>query len=202
MNFNESQTERLNEALGRLTYWGDYAGDIVSRFHYTTLLKEYPEAVREDKDYYGQKLELIPGGKYLVEVIRFIAFFDPTAEGYGDYPIYWDDDFYMFEEELAQEEMNTGWWGENAQRDLASLMEDRWEGNTLIPEPGTDEWLTLIQDYYEKDDWDNWEIQWESADSLIVRGWDTEEVADWLLERYAKELAAANIPNVALFEEV
>lgn len=187
----QGQTERLSKRLGDLTYWGDYGGDIVSRYHYETLLTDYPDAVKIEHDHYGQSLVLNPGGKYLIEVIRFIAFFDPEAKGYGDYPIYGDDDYYMFTEELAWKEISEGWWGENAVSELRDWLGD-WD-NTLFPKTQAD-FASLLHDFYEADDWNGWEIQWESADSLIVHGYDVEQFAMWLLEEYSRSLTVAGNP--------
>lgn len=191
----QGQTERLSERLSNLTYWGDYGGDIINRFHYETLLTEYPDAVKVQNDHYGQSLVLNPGGKYLVEVIRFIAFFDPASDTYGGYPLYWDDDFYMFEEECAWKEISAGWWGEYELRELHDWLGD-WD-NTLFPETQA-EFASLIQDFNQADDWNHWEIEWETASSLVVRGYDREKLGMWLLERYSRSLTEAGNPDALI----
>jgi hypothetical protein len=193
----ESQHEKLSDRLGHLTYWGDYGGDIVSRYHYTMLLENYPDIVRRTSAMYGQQLELSPVPGYrtddLREVIRFVAYFDPNSPTYKEYPIYEEIGFSDFEFELTQKEMTEGWWGEYNQKELADQFYD-WEGNTLVPDFPSSAWGALVHDYFKDADWTTFEAYWEGADSLVVHGWEVEEVAHWLLERYAEEITKAGNP--------
>jgi len=187
------QLDGLSERLGHLTYWGDYGGDIVARYHYTMLLENYPDVVRRSPEMWGQQLAIDPQVDYshdnMREVIRFIAAFDPNSREYIDYPIY-DLGFSEFEWEQVQREMTEGWWAEYSQKELADEFSE-WTGNTMVPDFNTPEWATLVYDFLQDSD----EYPYfETADSIVVPGWDAHNVAMWLLERYADEITNAGNP--------
>lgn len=194
----ESQTEALSQKLFGLTFWGDYGGDIISRYHYTMLLEAYPNVVRSIEAMHGQGLVLsnyleLAGEGELSEVIRFVGYMDPSADSYNGYPLYNEDGYCDWESALSQEEMVSGWWAEYYRGELVDYMGD-WD-NTLVPDAGTPEWGTLVYEFQSKDDFEHIETYWEGADSLVVRGWETEEVAEWLLGRYADEITNAGNPE-------
>jgi hypothetical protein len=195
---HESQSESVSQRLMGRTFWGDYGGDTLNRFHYEMLLELYPDAVKSIEHSHGQSLVLAIGTamdpRHVRGVIDFLAYFDPKSDTFGDYPLY--EELWSYSEwewELTQKEMTTGWWAEYFQNELDDYFCD-WEDNTMVPAQFSTEWSKLVDAYCSKNDWDDIETYWESADSLIVNGWDTEAVAMWLLERYAGEISSGGNP--------
>lgn len=193
---HESQFEALSQRLFGRTFWGSYGGDILTRYYYTALLEDYPLAVASIEAGHGQALVLSavePDNEeyrdQLREVIRFLAHFDPNSSEYVDY-IWGEDAFSQFEYDLAYEEMTSGWWGTYYRNELVEYFVD-WEDNTIVPEG--EEWGELLQRVV----YDDGEFYpyWETADSLIVPGWDTEKVAERLLEEYARSITEAGNPE-------
>ena len=201
---HEAQWESLSQRLFGRTFWGDYGGDIVTRFYYTELLKNYPNVVSSIEAAHGQGLVLsgIMDGynDELREVIRFLAYFDPESREYG-YGEMWDaDGFSDWEWQAIDKEMNEGWWAEYTQRELVDYFSD-WDGNTIVPDINTQEWADFIWEFYREND-ENYPY-FEGADSLIVPGFGEVEVAaEWLLERYARSLTEAGNPEPLDFAEV
>jgi hypothetical protein len=196
-----SQSESLSQRLTNLTFWGDYGGNTFSRFHYELLLELYPDAVKSIEHSRGQSLVLDIGSgmtpQHVRGVVDFLAYFDPKSDAFGDCPIYEElGDYSEWEFELTLKEMTEGWWAEYAQHELDNAFED-WGDNTIVPAQFSPEWGELVYDYCSKDDWNGIETNWEGADSLVVHGWETDEVAKWLLERFAKSLHHGG--NVELF---
>jgi hypothetical protein len=196
---HESQWEALSQRLFYRTFWGDYAGDIVSRFYYTEVLKMAPLAVGSIEAMHGQGLVLIgvePDNEeyrdQLREVIRFLAYFDPESREYGHGELWDSEGLSNFEFEAANAEMMTGWWGEYAHRELVDHFED-WEGNTIVPELGSEGWSDLLWRLLYEDG--EYYPYWEGADSLIVPGWETEKAVEWLLDEYARSITEAGNPQ-------
>lgn len=194
---HESQFEALSQRLFGITFWSPYGGDIVNRFYYVEVQKMAPLVVGSIEAAHGQGLVLIavePDNEeyrdQLREVIRFLAWFDPESSEYGHGDLWDVDEFSNFEYELAFEEMTTGWWGEYHRDELVDYFAD-WEDNTIVPEG--EEWGELLQTYL----YDDGEFYpyWESADSLVVEGWDTKKVAEFLLDQYARSLTEAGNPE-------
>jgi hypothetical protein len=184
---HEAQCEALSQRLFGLTFWGDYAGDTLSRFHYSVVLESFPTAVTSINAAHGQGLVLssVTDSAALRGVIEFLAYFDPKAKGFCDYPIYEElGDYSEWEWELTHKEMTEGWWAEYSHGELVDALSE-WEDNTLVPDHDTPEWGELVYTYCSRNDWDDVETYWEGADSLIVHGWESDEVAKWLLEQYA-----------------
>lgn len=197
---HESQFNALSQRLFGLTFWGDYGGDIISRYHYSMLLEEAPLVVGSIDAMHGQGLVLVavePDNEeyrdQLREVIRFLAYFDPDSKSYGGYPLYDESGFSDWEWHAIQKEMTEGWWAEYERGELAEQFED-WEDNTIVPEVGSDEWGQLLADWDEEHQ-DGDYPYWEGADSLIVTNWDAEKVAAWLLDRYARSITEAGNPT-------
>lgn len=199
---HESQWNALSQRLFGRTFWGDYGGDIISRYYYTELLRMAPNVVSSVEAMHGQGLVLsgvvVGYNDELREVIRFLAYFDPESREYGHGELWDVDGFSNFEYEAAYEEMTTGWWGEYSHGELVAHFSD-WEDNTIVPERDSEGWGDLLQSYL----YDDGEFYpyWESADSLVVHGWETDKVAEWLLERYAKSITDAGNPEVTLFNQ-
>lgn len=199
---HESQWNALSQRLFGRTFWGDYGGDIVSRFYYSEVLEMAPLAVQSIEAAHGQGLVLSGYVDYekaeyrdqLRSVITFLAHFDHESPEYAYDDIVWSDGLWEFEYDLAQKEMTEGWWGEYEQRELVDYFSD-WEGNTIVPELGSKEWANLLYDYFLDADQDPY---WESADSLVVPGWDIERAAEMLLAEYARSITEAGNPDLTL----
>lgn len=194
----ESQTARVAAILSGMTYWGDYGGDILSRFHYNTLLNNLPNVVQHESQMWGQSLALKAGplpSSELHMLIEFIAWADPNNyEGMQNYPLYEVfEDFSEWEWNLTQKEMTDGWWGENALSEVRDALERLWPDNFFLP---TEKSWGDVLSYEFNVDKDNYceEPYWESADSLVAPDWDSEQVAMHIIEQYAEELSKAGNP--------
>lgn len=189
-----SQTEALSQRLFAITFWGDYSGNMFDRYHFEKAQELAPNIVWEARAMYGQGLMLGDIGMAqpgeLRALIEFMAFFDDTAEHFGDYPLYDESDFSEWEWKKSEEEMSTGWWAESAQQDMRRALYriTDWE-TTLIPEKGTEAWDALLYEYMHECDENsgNFEPYWENAVNFYVGGWEAEDVVMWLLTRYAEQ---------------
>ena len=199
---HESQFEALSQRLFGRTFWGDYGGDIVTRWYYSELLENYPLAVASIEAMHGQGLVLTavePDNEeyrdQLREVIRFLAFFDPASSEYF-YGEVWGSDYMSdWEWKLIDKELTEGWWANYTRGELVDYFAD-WEDNTIVPEVGTEEWAKFVWEFYREND-ENYPY-FESADSIVVPGWDTDAAAEWLLAQYAKSITEAGNPEVTL----
>lgn len=180
-----SQGDALDQALFYLTFWGDYAGTIYSRFHHDHILELAPSVVTSVQAAHGQGLMLRRGGfgfdsAELHAVVEFvIEMTSPDA-----YPIWDESAFSEWEWQLKEAEIGSGWTGKMLREEWVSALEARtdWESD-LIPEQGSDEFWELYSRLCESGEVDEY---WEGADSLILSGIaDSGEVVDTLLNEYA-----------------
>lgn len=187
-----SQGEALTQRLFNLTIWGDYSGDILSRYHFDYLQRNAPDAVEVISSKHWKGLGIRRGGGAIPSgqlhlVIELIAYLES-----GDYPIFDDMDYSDFEYQLAQDEQMKGWWAEYTRSELVRALEnnitDGWD-NTLIPEIDTPEWGEVVSWMTGSDD-DAYEYPyWETADSIIVPvAHDEIDTVRHLLEEYARSL--------------
>lgn len=203
---HESQFEALSQRLFGRTFWGDYGGDIISRYYYSYLLENYTLAVGFIEAAHGQGLVLMRNpledpaySDQLREVIRFLAFFDPESPEYGHGEMWDPEGLSDWEWQLIDKEMNEGWWAEYVHGELVDHFSD-WEDNTLVPDINTKEWGDFIWRYYRESD-ENYPY-FEGADSLITPGFEIEDAADWLLAQYADSITNAGNPEFDLWAMV
>lgn len=180
-----SQGDALDQALFALTYWGDYAGTIYSRFHHDLLLDLAPNVVTSVKAAHGQGLMVRRGGfGFPSTELRTVISFVVEMSDRDAYPIWDENSFYDWEWKLKEAELATGWTGKRLREDWERALEARtdWKG-TLIPEQGSDEFWELYSELTEDGDVDEY---WESADSLIISGLaDADAIVEKLLNKYA-----------------
>ena len=164
-----SQTERLSQLLFSRTFWGDYGGDIISRYHYSIVEENAGNIIYKATAMHGQGFVLFGDFAQHRDETRWLM--DFLAADFTNYPIYDEVSFSEFEWELTAKEIGEGFWGEEYLREVSREIDrlSNWEisGDDLIPEQNSTEFWEMVGT--------DWYGYWESADSLIVEDVPTPE---------------------------
>lgn len=179
-----SQTERLSQRLFGLTFWGDYSGSIVSRFHYNLVEENAGHIVYKSTAAHGQGFTLFGDFSQYREETRWLMEF--LAFDFSDYPVFDDMDFSQWDFELQQKEIGEGFTGQAFRADLVrevdKLTNYEFDADDIVPVQGSREFWELLGE--------DWYGYWESADSLIVENVPTtEEMATKLVKAYRAKIS-------------
>lgn len=191
----ESLGEYASAFLYGLTYWGDYGGDSLSRYHFDTVLENAGHLVSVVEGNYGQGLvlyhvrfgtdALAPDAReQFAGEFKFLAeFFRWALTERHDYPVWDDSDYSDWEWNKAQEvlaEDVSGWLGSDIRSQFSS---SRGLADSDL-EFSDEDILGAIDSLYEKyGEYPSFE------DAVSIRiPFDSQDIAMQILENYAASL--------------
>lgn len=191
---HESVRHLIDQQLARRTFWGDYVGSTIERFHMDYLEENAGHVVQRIEAGHGSKglitSMLFTNPAYRDEarvVLEFLSFFDPNSPNYGhDYPIYDEWSWSDWEWELSQKELQDGWLGKSLIEEwewyLTHEVTEDWDH--ILPEQGSEEFWDVLEHAGATEYGPEWSVVWEGADSAYLeQGPTNEEVIDYLLSK-------------------
>lgn len=153
----------------RMTAWGDYVGDSVTRSNHRTLLEDYPDTFVHLRGAYGYEALALP----MLAVIP-TALADALREVHDEYPLYDESDLSALESELEDDD-----WACYVRDDFRSaILEASGDDEDDLGIGLDDE--SLLERYWQGRQDDRIEWYAETAVGGYVRG----------LEEYAREIVA------------
>lgn len=156
-----SQHDSLSQRLFYKTFWGDYGGDIYSRYLYTDILERAGGSVSSVDALHGQGLVLSSFGTTSAD-IRYILEILAIVDEYG----YLEDGFSEWEYELTEKELQSGWTGQEMVRNWEREWDRMVDGWEFPVEQGDDTFNAILSKFLYNDDGEY--PYWETADSLIL----------------------------------
>lgn len=194
-----SVSEHVSGILYGLTYWGDYGGDSLTRYHYDSLLENAPHLVTSVEGAYGQGLVLThvfypvdERGTHAINrdeidsseisyLKEFLSWAIDAPSYYGmtrkDYPVFDENDYSDWEfhkiEEILKEDVE-GWMGSDIRSTVDSLTNWEFEGDIEDAEifAAIDYLLRNREEY----------PYFESATTIILPGIRSEQIAQRILD--------------------
>lgn len=183
----ESLSEKASAFLYGLTYWGDYGGDEISRYHFDTVLENAPHLVSVVNGNHGEGLVLehvryaiAPDSRdeFSGEFSWLASFFRWAMTDRLDYPVFEENSFSDWEfnkiQEIIKEDVES-WMKFDIRRDFDKLT--NWDENAADIEDeevlSAIDYLLEIGEQYP---------YFESATSIILPGIHSDDIAQRILD--------------------